>query len=290
MKPAPFEYFRPDTVDEAIALLTEHGWEAKILAGGQSLVPAMNFRLAAPGVLVDINRVLGLDYLREDGGGLRIGALTRQHAAETSASVARLAPLLAEALPFVAHPQIRNRGTIGGSVAHADPAAELPAVMLALGARIHVRGPGGARALAADDFFTGLFTTALEHDEVLTEIEIPPPTARAGWSFMEVSRRHGDFALAGVAVSLSTDGDGRCDGARIALLGVGEGPVLARAAADALSGAEPGPDAFRAAADAARAEVDPPADIHASSDYRRHLVGVLVSRALPLAFARAKGS
>lgn len=287
MKPPPFDYHRPETLDEAVSLLSGHGWDAKVLAGGQSLVPAMNFRLAAPAVLIDLNRVAGLGYLREDGGGLRIGAMTRQRVAERSAEVARLAPLIAETLPFVAHPQIRNRGTIGGSVAHADPAAELPAVLLALGARVHVRGPGGARTIGADDFFTGLFATALEHDEILTEVELPALPPRAGWSFMEVSRRHGDFGLAGVAVSLSLDDTGRCGAARIALLGVGEGPVLARGAADALIGSAPSADAVRAAADAARAEIDPPADIHASSDYRRHLVGVLVSRALPVAFARA---
>jgi carbon-monoxide dehydrogenase medium subunit len=287
MKPAPFEYHRPDSVDEALELLTQHGWDAKLLAGGQSLVPAMNFRLAQPGVLIDLNRIPGLDYVREQGGGLRIGAMVRQRAAERSATIARAAPLVAEALPYVAHPQIRNRGTLGGSVAHADPAAELPAVMLALGATFHLRGPSGSRAVAADQFFTGLFATALEHDEMLGEIEIPAPAARPGWAFMEISRRHGDFALAGLAMSVSLDGDGRCDAARIALLGVGEGPFLARGAADALLGAAPGDDAFRAAAEAARAEVDPPYDIHASADYRRHLVGVLVARALPVAFARA---
>jgi len=287
VKPAPFEYHRPDTVEEALALLAQHGWEAKLLAGGQSLVPAMNFRLSAPGVLIDLNRILGLDSIREVDGALRIGAMVRQRVAERSELIARAAPLVAEALPFVAHPQIRNRGTMGGSIAHADPAAELPAVMLALGARFHLRGPGGMRALAADEFFTGLFATALEHDEMLGEIEIPAPAARPGWAFMEISRRHGDFGLAGLAMSVSVDEDGKCDAARIALLGVGEGPVLARGAADALIGAAPGDDAFAAAAEAARAEIDPPADIHASSDYRRHLVGVLVARALPVAFARA---
>jgi CO/xanthine dehydrogenase FAD-binding subunit len=287
VKPAPFEYFRPDTVDEALSLLTEHGWDAKLLAGGQSLVPAMNFRLAAPGVLIDLNRIPGLDGIREEGRTLRIGTMVRQHAAERSADVRRLAPLLAEALPFVAHPQIRNRGTVGGSVAHADPAAELPAVMLALGARMHVVGPNGTRSLAADEFFTGLFSTALEHDEMLAEIEIPALAARAGFAFMEVSRRHGDFGLAGLAVSVSLDDGGCCADARIALLGVGEGPVLAHAAADALRGQSPSLEAVAAAADAARAEVDPPMDIHASSEYRRHLVGVLVGRALPVAFGRA---
>jgi len=287
VKPAPFEYFRPGSVDEAIALLVEHGWEAKLLAGGQSLVPAMNFRLAAPGVLIDLNRIPGLDGIRENGGALRIGTMARQHAAERSDTVRALAPLLAEALPFVAHPQIRNRGTVGGSIAHADPAAELPAVMLSLGARMHVVGANGARTLDAADFFTGLFATALEHDEMLVEIEIPAAAPRTGVAFMEVSRRHGDFGLAGLAMTVSLDDGGACADARIALLGVGEGPVLARMTADALRGQSPSAGLFTAAADAARSEVDPPMDIHASSDYRRHLVGVLVSRALPVAFGRA---
>src|SRR5881392_992625 len=177
MKPAPFDYFAPATLDEALALLAEHGGDAKPLAGGQSLLPAMNFRLARPAVLVDLNRISELAYVRAESG-VAIGAMTRQRVVERSDVVARAAPLLAEALPSIAHPQIRNRGTVGGSVAHADPAAELPAVMLALGARMHVVGPSGWRALAADEFFTGLFATALEHDEMLAEIEIPALAAR----------------------------------------------------------------------------------------------------------------
>ncbi|HEU4559734.1 MAG TPA: xanthine dehydrogenase family protein subunit M [Longimicrobium sp.] len=288
MKPAAFDYHRAESVEHALELLQQHGWDAKLLAGGQSLVPAMNFRLAAPAVLIDLNRIPGLDYLRVEDGVLRIGAMARQHAAERSGDVAAAAPLIAQALPYVAHPQIRNRGTMGGSIAHADPAAELPAVMLALGARFRVFGPGGTRTVAADDFFTGLFATALEHDEMLGEIEVPVAGPGSGHAFIEISRRHGDFALAGLAASVQLDDDGRCAGARIALLGVGEGPALAHGAAAALQGTEPTSDAIRAAADAARADVDPPYDIHASADYRRHLVGVLVSRALPLAFERAR--
>ena len=290
MKPAAFDYHRAESVDHALELLQQFGWDAKLLAGGQSLVPAMNFRLAQPAVLIDLNRVRGLDAIRADGGVLRIGAMARQHAAERSGDVARAAPLVAEALPHVAHPQIRNRGTMGGSIAHADPAAELPAVMLALSASFRVFGPGGARTIAADDFFTGLFATALEHDELLGEIEIPAATPGSGHAFLEISRRHGDFALAGLAASVRLGDDGRCTDARIALLGVGEGPALALSAGAALAGTDGSPDAVRAAADAAREEVDPPYDIHASSEYRRHLVGVLVSRVLPLAFERARAS
>jgi carbon-monoxide dehydrogenase medium subunit len=286
MKPAPFQYHRPDSVEEALALLAEHGYDAKLLAGGQSLVPAMNFRLAQPAVLVDLNRVPGLDVIEEDGGVVRVGAMVRQRAAERSAVLAARAPLVTEALPSVAHAQIRNRGTVGGSIAHADPAAELPAVMLALGARLHVRGPGGARVVPAEEFFTGLFATALEPEEMLVAAEIPAAAPGHGFAFEEISRRHGDFALAGVAAAVRVDADGRCAGVRVALLSVGEGPVLA--ATDALLGHAPSPEAIRAAAADAAAAIDPPGDIHATSDYRRELVSVLVRRVLPRAFARAQ--
>jgi carbon-monoxide dehydrogenase medium subunit len=288
MKPAPFEYHRPDSVDEALALLAEHGYDAKLLAGGQSLVPAMNFRLAAPAVLIDLNRIPGLDGLSQGDGGLRMGAMVRQRVAERSPLVASGAALLAETLPYVAHAQIRNRGTIGGSIAHADPAAELPAVMLALDARFHLRGPGGTRVVTAGDFFTGLFGTALEAEEMLVEVEIPPAAPRTGWAFDEVSRRHGDYALAGIAATVQVDDAGRCLGARIALLSVGDGPVLAAEAAAALVGAEPTDAAIRAAAEAAaQRDIDPPGDIHASPAYRRQLVDVLIRRVLPRALARA---
>lgn len=289
MKPAPFEYHRPDSVDEALALLAEHGYDAKLLAGGQSLVPAMNFRLAAPGVLIDLNRIPGLDGLSANDGGVRMGAMVRQRTAERSPLVASGAALLAETLPYVAHAQIRNRGTIGGTIAHADPAAEIPAVMLALDARFHLRGPGGMRIVSAGDFFTGLFGTALEAEEMLVEVEIPPAAPRTGWAFDEVSRRHGDYALAGIAATVQVDGAGRCTAARIALLSVADGPVLAAEAAAALVGNEPSDAAIRAAAQAAaQHDIDPPGDIHASPEYRRQLVDVLVRRVLPRAFARAR--
>jgi carbon-monoxide dehydrogenase medium subunit len=288
MKPAPFEYHRPESVDEALTLLAEHGYDAKLLAGGQSLVPAMNFRMATPAVLIDLNRIPGLDGIARADGGLRIGAMARQRAAERSGLVAAHAPLLAETLPYVAHAQIRNRGTIGGSIAHADPAAEMPAVMLALDARFHLRGPGGARVVAAGDFFTGLFGTALEAEEMLVEVEIPSAAPRTGWAFDEVSRRHGDYALAGLAAVVQVDDAGRCTAARISLLSVGDGPVLAAEASAALVGQAPTEDAIRAAAEAAaQRDVDPPGDIHATPAYRRQLVEVLVRRVLPRAFARA---
>lgn len=297
MKPAPFAYRAPESLDEALALLAEHGFDAKLLAGGQSLVPAMNFRLAQPAVLIDLNRVPGLDFIEpdsgdgggNDAGGLRLGAMVRQRAAERSPRVAERAPLLAEALTQVAHPQIRNRGTLGGSLAHADPAAELPAVAVALGARLKAQNARGERWIDADDFFTGLMATALEPDEALVEIALPAPPPGSGWAFTELARRHGDYALIGVAAGVTlAAGAARCESARIVLLSAGERPVTAAAAVAALAGAEPGPDASRAAAEAAAAEVDPPGDIHASSAYRRQLVRVLVRRALDTAFERAR--
>ena len=288
MKPAPFEYHRPDSLDEALSLLASHGYDAKVLAGGQSLVPAMNFRLAQPAVLVDLNRVEGLDGIDDGAAGVRIGAMVRQRAAERSPVVAARVPLLAEALPHVAHPQIRARGTVGGSLAHADPAAEIPAVMLALGARLVVRGAGGERVVEAADFFTDLFGTALEAEEVLVAVEVPAARAGTGTAFAELSRRHGDFALAGVAAAVVLDA-GRCVEARVALFGVGDGPVLAVEAGALLVGEAASEALFRAAGAAAAAALDPPADVHASADYRRHLAGVLVRRTLPRAFERARG-
>lgn len=292
MKPPPFEYVRPDSLEAALEILAERGPDASVLAGGQSLVPAMNFRLAAPAMLVDLNRVPDLAYAVERDGGVAIGSMTRQRAVERSALVARRAPLLAEALGFVAHPQIRNRGTIGGSLAHADPAAELPAVAVALGARLRARSvanPEG-RWIDADDFFPGLFTSALEPDEILVEVAFPAPPPRTGQAFEEFARRHGDYALAGAAAVVTLDGAGRCGSARIALLSVADGPLRATAAEAALTGAEPNQEAVRSAADDAAREVDPPADIHATAAYRRHLVGVLVRRALARAVERARRS
>jgi len=288
MKPAPFAYHRPATVDEALTVLARHGGDAKPLAGGQSLIPAMNFRLARPAVLVDLNRIAALAGIRGSADGLRIGTMTRQRAVERDTTVARDAPLLAEALPHIAHPQIRTRGTVGGSLAHADPAAEMPAVMVALDATFDLRGPRGKRSIAAAEFYTGLFTTALAPDELLVEIAIPRPAPRSGSAFVEVARRHGDYALAGVAAVVALDDAGRCREARIALLSVGDGPVLARKAAQAITGAAPTAEAIKAAADAAASkDIDPPGDIHASAAYRRQLVGVLVRRALQRACERA---
>jgi len=289
VKPAPFDYFAPGTLDEALALLAEHGDEAKPLAGGQSLIPAMNFRLARPRVLVDLNRVGALSYIRAEKSGLEIGAMTRQRAVERSDVVARAAPLLTEAMPAIAHPQIRNRGTVGGSIAHADPSAELPAVALALDARFRARSATGERTIVAADFFKGMLETALEPGELLVEIALPPLRPRTGTAFLEVARRHGDYALVGVAAVVTLDATGRCQAARIALLSVGDGPVLAVEAGKTLVGQKRSDELLRAAADAAaKRDVDPPSDIHASAAYRRRLVDVLTRRALARAFERAE--
>jgi CO/xanthine dehydrogenase FAD-binding subunit len=288
MKPAAFEYHAPTTIDEALALLRANADNAKLLAGGQSLVPVMNFRLATPAMLIDLNRIAALSYIHEDQGALSIGAMARHRHIEKSELVARHAPLLAETMPFIAHPQIRNRGTIGGSLAHADPAAELPAVMMALDARFKLQSAQGERWVNARDFFTGLFTTALQSNELIVEIQIPALLARTGWAFDEVSRRHGDYALAGVAAVVTLDTQGRCSDARLVCVGVGPQPMRIQNATRALVGQTPTPDALRAVAETAPAELDPSSDMHASADFRRHLAKVLAKRVLEKAFARAE--
>jgi carbon-monoxide dehydrogenase medium subunit len=293
MKPAPFKYYAPTTVEEALAHLAEYGYDAKPLAGGQSLVPTMNFRLSQPAVLVDLNNVGELFYIRPDNGsgGLRIGAMTRQVQVEHSALVAERAPLFHGAMPSIGFRQTRNRGTIGGSLSHADPAAELSAVTVALGARFRLRSPAGERWVLATEFFLGPFFTALDVGELLVEIELPPKPPRSGWCFKEITRRHHDFAMAGVAVLVTLDADkGQCEQANVVLFSVGDGPVQARQAAEALKGQAPTPEAIVAAAEAAaNDDIDPGGDIHASAEYRRHLARVLTHQALTQAFDRARG-
>ena len=288
MKPAPFEYQAPRSLEAALLVMTERGGEAKVLAGGQSLIPVMNFRLAQPALLVDLNGVPDLDYIRElPDGGLAIGAMTRQRRLERSTEVARRAPLLAEAVPWIAHPQIRNRGTIGGSLAHADPAAELPTLAVALDARLRLQRAGGERWVSAREFYVGLFATVLEAEELLVEIQIPAPPARSGWAFVEVARRHGDYAQVGLAASLTLSEDGAIAGARLVYLSVGDGPVEPAGAVRALVGERPAAAAFAAAGAAARAEIEPSGDMHASADFKRHLAEVLTRRALATAAQRA---
>ncbi len=290
MKPPPFEYYNPTTVDEALSLLAEHGYDAKPLAGGQSLIPIMNFRLAQPAILVDLNNISELSYIQPDeGGGLRLGAMTRHHQVEHDPLIAERAPLIFEAMPKIATSQIRSRGTFGGSIAHADPSAELVAVSVALGGRFRLRSQSGEREAAASEFFLGMFTTLLEPQELLVEATFPAMPARTGWALMEVARRPHDFALVGVAAVLSLDDQERCQDTRIVFLSVGDGPVTAHHAAEVLRGQVPTPELMRAAAETAAADdVDPSSDIHASSAYRRHLVKVLTRQALELAFERAK--
>ena len=288
MKPAPFDYADPHTVDEAVSLLQEHEGDAKILAGGQSLVPLLNMRLARPGIIVDIGRLAGLDYIRDDGEALAIGAMTSQRSIERSPLVHEQQPLLEAATSYIAHPQIRNRGTFGGSIAHADPAAEYPALAIALDMRMKAAGPNGERVIAAADFFVTYLTTALEPSELLTEIRVPKLPDNSGWSIQEVARRHGDFALAGAIVTLTLADGGSCSDARIALFGVGSMPLRAREAEQLLIGEELNDGLIERAGQRASAEIDEPlADIHATSEFRRHLTGVLTQRGLSEAFARA---
>lgn len=280
MKPPRFEYRAPSDLDEAVGILAEVGDEGKVLAGGQSLVPSMNFRLARPAVLVDVNRVGGLDDIRLEGGQVRIGALTRHSRLERAdAAPGPLGTLLATAAHHVGHLPIRVRGTFGGSIAHADPAAEWCMVSLLLDAEIVATSARGARTIPAEDFFVTVFTTTLEPDELLTEVRLPqlPDTARVG--FVEFSRRAGDFAIVASSVVLDLHG-GVISNPRVALAGVGGTPVRGRSAETVLTGASPSDEVFRAAADAAANEVEPMGDIHGSPEYRRDLVRVLTRRAL----------
>ena len=291
MKPASFDYTAPASLDEALALKAQHGDEAKFLAGGQSLIPAMNFRLVQAAVLVDVNGLRGLDYIRLEGSELRLGAMTRQRRLERDALVARHSPLLHEAMPWVAHPQIRNRGTLGGSLAHADPAAELPVVAAALGARLRVQSLRGDRWISADDFFRGLFTTDLASDEMLVEVALPPLPPRTGTAFTEFARRRGDYALMGVAAVVTLDENDVCQRAQLVYLNAGEGAVTARQAAALLQGQAPSASVIEAAAaTAADNEINPMGNVHASPEYQRHLARVLTRRALRQAFERARTS
>lgn len=285
MKPAPFAYDAPRGLGEALELLARYGEEAKVLAGGQSLVPLLNFRLARPARLVDVNGIEELAYVRRREGALYLGALTRAVALERSPLVAGAWPLLREAVLLAGHLQIRTRGTVGGSVAHADPAAELPAALTALDARFHVRSSRGSRVLVPAELFLTHLTTTLEPDELLTEIEVPPLRPRTGTAFVEHARVHGDFALAGAAAVVGLGEDGRCELAAIALAAAAPTPVRAAEAEAALQGKRVGEKEARAAGELAAAAVDVPAS---EQRYRRALVAELVRRALLSASERAR--
>jgi CO/xanthine dehydrogenase FAD-binding subunit len=288
VKPPPFEYFAPETVEEALDLLARYGENAKVLAGGQSLVPLLNFRLVRPAVLVDVNGLAPLAYIRAGDGVVAVGALGRQRDVERSPLARERCPLLTAALPHVGHAAIRNRGTVGGSIVHADPAAELPAVLAALGGSVVARSTRGERLVASDELFVTYLTTAVAPDELVTEVRFPALPAGAGTAFLEVSRRHGDFALVAVAAAVALGEDGVCRRAWLALGGVGATPVAAGADAASLVGGRPDAAAIRDVARRVSERVDPDGDLHASREYRKHVAGVLAERALTAAVEGAQ--
>ena len=287
MKPVPFAYHRPASLDEALALLERYGADGRVLAGGQSLVPALNMRLAAPAALIDINRLPGLDAISLEPEGLVIGALARHEAVEASPLVARHAPLIAQAMPHIGHRAIRTRGTVGGSVALADPAAELPACLVALDAIVRAAGRGSRRDIPAQRFFRGIYTTDLAPGEIVTAIVVPP--IGPGWRsrFDELARRHGDYALVGLAAHCRVDG-GAITEARLVFCGVGATPVGAARAEAALAGRRPNSDVLAEAGRALGADLDPPGDVHASAALRRHLARVLLSRTVAALIGEAE--
>jgi carbon-monoxide dehydrogenase medium subunit len=287
MKLPPFEYEAPTTVAEATDLLAEHGDEASVLAGGQSLIPLLALRLARPEVLIDINRVDELSGVSAADGHVTIGAMTREYVAEESGTVADTLPLLAAALPLIGHEAIRSRGTIGGSLAHADPAAELPAVARALDAEFVVRGPSGTRVIPAAQWFDGYLTTSRRPDELLAEVRFPAAGPGTGVSFEEVARRHGDFAIVGLAASLVFS-DGVINEARLAFAGVSDVPVRPAAAEELLAGERPSAELFDEAARRATEDLDPPGDLHGSSDYRKTVAAAVVRRGLRAAADNAR--
>ena len=281
-----FEYVAPTTVDEAVSLLREHGDEAKLLAGGQSLVPIMKLRLAEPRWLIDLGRVQGLAYIKEDGSAIAVGAMTTHQMLETSELLKAKLPLLPETAAQIADVQVRNRGTIGGSLAHADPAADLAAAALALGAEIRVAGPNGQRTMAADDFFQGVFTTALAENEIVTEVRFPMPAAHTGMAYVKMPNPASHFAIVGVAAVVTIAG-GRCEASRIGVSGVAMTPFRAKAAEAALVGSAADEAAITLAAEKGAEGVDGISDVHASGEFRLHLTRVYTKRALELARSRA---
>jgi CO/xanthine dehydrogenase FAD-binding subunit len=285
MKPAPFKYIRASSLDHALSVKAEYGEEARFLAGGQSLIPSMNFRLARPAVLIDINGLAELASIDLEGE-IRLGALTRYCALERNSGFLGACPLFADALPHIAHPQIRNRGTIGGNLSHADPASELPAIALAMQARMKIKSSRGERELDASEFFVGILTTDIRPDEMLAEIVLPPLPRATGACFMEVARRRGDFALAGIAAMVTLDEKGDCTGIRVTLCGVGDMPIDASAAAASLIRQRCTDQAIEAVAAEVRNAIEPAGNVHASADYQRHIAGVLTQRAIRVACTR----
>ena len=287
MIPAAFEYHAPSSIAEATALLARYGDDAKVLSGGQSLIPMMKLRLATPRHVVDINRVPGLDHLREEDGVLRIGALAREADLEASSLIATRYPLLADASRVIADPLVRNLATVCGNLAHADPANDHPAAMLALGAELVAVGPKGERRIPVRSFFTGFFTTALQAGEILVEARVPTPPPRSGGAYLKLERKVGDFATAAVAVQLTFGADGACERAGIGLTNVGPTPIDARAAAGFLQGRRLEDAVIREAARLAAGESQPASDLRGPEEYKRDLVRVLTARALRRALERA---
>jgi carbon-monoxide dehydrogenase medium subunit len=287
MIPAPFDYHRPSSLDEAIGLLKQHGEQAKVLSGGMSLLPTLKLRLGSFAHLVDINRIPGLDGIKEEGGVLRIGAMTRQAALERSELIRKKYPILGDAVPLIADPLVRNRGTVGGNVANGDPANDQPAIMIALGATLVARGSKGERTIAASKFYTGLYETALARDEILTEIRIPVPPAKSGGAYQKLKRKTGDFAVAAVAVQMTLDARGAVASCGIALTNAGPTPLEATDAAKFLTGKTPDAKTIAEAAKLAAAKCDPSADHRGSIEYKKDMARVLAARALQTAFERA---
>lgn len=290
MKPAPFEYYAPTTVEEALQNLSDLGYSGKVLAGGQSLIPAMNFRMARPSALVDLNKVSDLFYIKPTAdGGLAIGTMTRDSVVEKDPTVKQRFPIVAETMGYIAHPQIRARGTFGGAIAHADPAAQLPALALALNAKMVIKRKGSERVVSAEDFIVGPFMTVLEPEDMLAEVILPPLPARSAGSYKQVSRQRGGYAQAAAISVVSLDDRNRVKDVRSVLFSVGETPILSKYASKVLVGNEPTEAAIAdVAAYAAKHECDPGSDLHGTTEYRRQLVEVLVRRSLTEAVQRAK--
>jgi carbon-monoxide dehydrogenase medium subunit len=289
MIPAPFDYHAPGSLAEAIGLLQQHGDEAKVLSGGQSLLPLLKLRLASAGHLVDIGRIPGLEYIKEEGGYLKIGGRTRESALERSDVIKAKYPILHDTALVIADPLVRNRATVGGNLAHADPANDHPATMLALGAEVVVAGPRGERVIPIDQFFTGIFSTALAPGEILVEIRIPAPPPRSGGAYVKLERKVGDFATAAAAAQITLGGDGTVARAAIALTSAGPTPIKATAAQQFLQGRRPDTAAIAQAATLAGQAASPSADRRGSVEYKREMARVLTARALAKAVARAGG-
>jgi carbon-monoxide dehydrogenase medium subunit len=287
MIPPAFEYLRPTTIKEAVAMLQQHGDAAKILSGGQSLIPMMKLRIARPEYVIDINRIPGLEYIKEDGGYLAIGGLTREADLESSDIIRAKFPIIHDTAGFIADPQVRNVATVGGNLAHGDPANDHPATMLALGAQIIATGAGGTRTIAIDDFFESLFTTALKGDEILTEIRIPIPASRSGGAYFKLERKVGDFATVGVAAQVTLDGGGLCKKAGIGLTNVGGTPIRARKAEGYLQGKKLDDAVIKQAGQLAADESEPSSDLRGPADYKKAMVMELTRRAVERASERA---